>query len=80
MDTLAHTAIFGALATGIIFFQNYWGPGNQGDHIDLWNGARLTALDSWLRIHVRVGSFGLHSLGFGSDLEKSASTWFWAVT
>lgn len=27
---------------GIVFFQNYWGPGNQGDHIDLWNGSRLT--------------------------------------
>jgi hypothetical protein len=66
--------------TGIVFFENYWGPGNQGDHIDLWNGARLTALDSWLRIHARVGGFGLHSLGFGSDLEKSASAWFWAVT
>lgn len=23
---------------GIIFFQNYYGPGNQGDHIDLWDG------------------------------------------
>jgi hypothetical protein len=22
---------------GIIFCQNFWGAGNQGDHIDLWN-------------------------------------------
>jgi hypothetical protein len=23
---------------GIVCFQNFWGPGNRGDHIDLWNG------------------------------------------
>ncbi|MFC1586374.1 type VI secretion system amidase effector protein Tae4 [Fibrobacterota bacterium] len=23
---------------GIVYFQNFWGDGNQGDHIDLWNG------------------------------------------
>lgn len=23
---------------GIIFCQNFWGTGNQGDHIDVWNG------------------------------------------
>ena len=22
---------------GIIFCRNFWGPGNQGDHMDLWN-------------------------------------------
>ncbi|WP_074687063.1 T6SS effector amidase Tae4 family protein [Paracidovorax citrulli] len=33
--------------TGILFFRNYWGPGRQGDHIDLWNGSRVTALSSW---------------------------------
>lgn len=65
--------------TGVIFFQNYWGPGNQGDHIDLWNGNRLTTLDSWLRIHARIGNFGMHSLGFGSDLQKAQATWFWAL-
>jgi hypothetical protein len=27
---------------GINFFKDYYGPGNQGDHIDLWNGTRLT--------------------------------------
>lgn len=27
---------------GIIFFKDYWGAGNQGDHIDPWNGSRLT--------------------------------------
>ncbi len=67
---------------GIIFFQNYYGPGNQGDHIDLWDGSRLTSLDTWLRIHARIGGFGLHSLStsfFGSDFEKSASVWFWQL-
>lgn len=24
--------------TGIVAFRNFWGAGNQGDHIDLWNG------------------------------------------
>jgi Type VI secretion system (T6SS), amidase effector protein 4 len=22
---------------GIMFCRNFWGPGNEGDHIDLWN-------------------------------------------
>lgn len=28
--------------TGIVFFLNFWGAGSQGDHIDLWNGNRMT--------------------------------------
>lgn len=27
--------------SGIVFFRNFWGAGNQGDHIDLWNGKQL---------------------------------------
>jgi hypothetical protein len=27
---------------GIALFKNFWGPGNQGDHIDLWDGAEMT--------------------------------------
>jgi hypothetical protein len=27
--------------SGIVAFINFWGPGNQGDHIDLWNGQKL---------------------------------------
>ena len=65
---------------GVIFFQNYWGPGNQGDHIDLWNGSRLTDWRTWARIHMRVGEYGLHDLGAGSDFKKSASVWFWVVS
>lgn len=26
---------------GIVFFQNFWGAGNQGDHIDLWNSSQM---------------------------------------
>lgn len=65
--------------TGIIFFQNYWGTGDQGDHIDLWNGSRLTDWRTWARIHIRIGDFGLHNLGAGSDFQKAASVWFWAI-
>jgi hypothetical protein len=27
--------------TGIVACLNFWGPGNQGDHIDLWDGSNL---------------------------------------
>ena len=27
---------------GIIMFRNFWGTNNQGDHIDLWDGSRMT--------------------------------------
>ena len=26
---------------GIILCRNFWGDGNQGDHIDLWNGTEM---------------------------------------
>jgi hypothetical protein len=26
---------------GIVGFFNFWGPGNHGDHIDLWNGSYI---------------------------------------
>jgi hypothetical protein len=67
------------LEKGIIFFQNYWGAGSQGDHIDLWNGVRLTDWRTWARIHFRIGSYGLHNLGAGSDFKKAASAWFWKL-
>lgn len=31
--------------SGIVFFRNFYGPGNQGDHIDLWNGSRMPGPD-----------------------------------
>ncbi|HET9958480.1 MAG TPA: type VI secretion system amidase effector protein Tae4 [Polyangiaceae bacterium] len=27
--------------TGIVFFMNFWGRGNQGDHIDVWDGSDM---------------------------------------
>lgn len=60
--------------TGIIFFQNYWGPGDQGDHIDLWNGFRLSHPRSIAQIYLRIGPIGL-----GSDYRAAASVLFWAV-
>lgn len=60
---------------GIVFFQNYWGSGNQGDHIDLWSGHRLTDMLSWVRIHARFNSVGL-----GSDYRNAQSVWFWAMS
>ena len=59
---------------GVIFFQNYYGPGNQGDHIDLWDGHRLTHLRSIAQIYLRFGP-----IGFGSDYRKAESVWFWTV-
>ena len=26
---------------GIVFCQDFWGPGNTGDHIDLWDGTNM---------------------------------------
>lgn len=65
--------------TGIVLFQNYWGPGSQGDHIDLWNCSRLTDWFTWVRIHARIGSVGVHSITPLTDFEKSQSVWFWAL-
>lgn len=32
--------------TGIVVFQNFWGDGNRGDHIDLWDGEEMTYGDN----------------------------------
>lgn len=54
--------------TGVIFFKDYYGPNSQGDHIDLWNGSRLTELLSWFEFTFRNGR----------HYEK-ATVWFWPV-
>jgi len=59
---------------GIIFFQNYWGTGNQGDHIDLWNGTRLTHWSSWARIQLHISG------GSWSDYRKAEAIWFWGIS
>lgn len=61
--------------TGIIFFQNYWGRGSQGDHIDLWNGMRMTSAASWIRIH-----FNVHWQGIWDDFHKAEGVWFWSIS
>lgn len=66
--------------TGIIFFKDYWRRsgesfGNRsGDHIDLWNGSRLTAKNTWFRIQ-----WGIHWEGWASNYFDSAEVWFWKV-
>jgi len=60
--------------TGIIFLQNYWGVRHQDDHIDLWNGSRLTGLNTWTRIHLH-----LSWEGWFSNLKDSQAVWFCTV-
>jgi hypothetical protein len=71
-------------ARAVIYFADYWRrPGEKnpsGDHIDLWNGSRLTAsgLEGALVTIARF-SLGIDS-GFGfSDLGKSKTILFWEV-
>jgi hypothetical protein len=73
--------------TGIIFFENYWTRKNEtevnrsGDHIDLWNGARLTAsgfrgtLTTVARFTIGASSIP----GLYSDLSNSTQILFWEV-
>lgn len=53
---------------GVVFFRNFYGPGMQGDHIDLWNGWRLTSLTSLVSIYTPWGS-----------RYNKGSVWFWEV-
>ncbi|KRB79932.1 T6SS effector amidase Tae4 family protein [Noviherbaspirillum sp. Root189] len=59
---------------GIVFFQHYWGPDEQGGHVDLWNGSRLTDWTSWIRIHANMNIPGVWS-----DYKKAKSVWFWPI-
>jgi hypothetical protein len=77
--------------TGILYFENYWARNAKekadgkptGDHIDLWNGSRLTATGSsfFSTLGRRVG---LNSVGAGTDwgysnLRDSTEILFWEV-
>lgn len=53
---------------GVIFFRNFYGPGMQGDHIDLWNGWRLSALASLMSVYTP----------WGSSYHKG-TIWFWEI-
>ncbi|WP_354354099.1 T6SS effector amidase Tae4 family protein [Variovorax boronicumulans] len=60
--------------TGIVFIQNYWGEGRQGDHIDLWNGRRMTELMSYFRVQ-----WHLSWEGTLTDMRVAQAIWFWQV-
>lgn len=53
---------------GIVFFKNFYGLNLQGDHIDLWNGWRLSSLVSAISIYTP----------WGSHYDKG-EIWFWEV-
>ncbi|MGN7876261.1 T6SS effector amidase Tae4 family protein [Roseateles sp. 22389] len=62
--------------TGIVYFADYWTRGNEkvstGDHIDLWNGSRLTAsgLEGAAVTFLRFG-LGIESGPGFSSLSKA---------
>jgi hypothetical protein len=70
--------------TGIVYFADYWlRPGEKapsGDHIDLWNGSRLTAsgLEGALVTMARFG-LGINAGPGFSDLGQSRTILFWEI-
>lgn len=68
---------------GIVFFANYWARSGEtrapsGDHIDLWNGSRLTAsgLQGAVVTFLRFG-VGIDSGPGFSSLDNASSILFW---
>lgn len=71
--------------TGVVFFSGYWARKTDsagqttGDHIDLWNGSKLTSpgiggrLASFMRFTVGISS------AWYSDLGKSKQILFWEI-
>jgi hypothetical protein len=70
--------------TGIVYFENYWLREGEktpsGDHIDLWNGSRLT-MSGWAGVAQGVLRFSLGvDAGPGySDLGKSTRILLWSI-
>lgn len=66
--------------TGIIFLANYWQrPADKekartGDHIDLWNGSKMTSALSWIRVHL-----GISWDGYWSDFRLASKVLFWYI-
>jgi len=62
---------------GIVFFKDFWTRsgesfGNRsGDHIDLWDGNRLTDWRTWFLISSVFNT--------GGNYKKSKKIWFWRV-
>ncbi|OZG71824.1 hypothetical protein BTA51_19580 [Hahella sp. CCB-MM4] len=66
--------------TGIIYLADYWRRGSSessrtGDHIDLWNGTRMTDLSSYFR-----AQWGLSWDGYLSDYRKAKKVIFWPIS
>jgi hypothetical protein len=59
------------LKRGIIFFRNFWGPGSQGDHIDLWNRLYTTR-----ELQSIIGALIPSLSGYG----RSQEVWFWEMS
>ena len=74
--------------TGIVYFENYWYRTGEtktasGDHIDLWNGSRLTASATNNVRRLGIGSiqwlpWPLDAYNF-SDLASSTKILFWKI-
>jgi hypothetical protein len=60
--------------TGFICFHNFWGEGNQGDHIDLWDGTGVIR---------RENDPSLEGPGLADGaldyFERSEEVWFWPI-
>ena len=62
---------------GIVFFKDFWTRNGEsfrnrsGDHIDLWNGNRLTDWRTWFLISSTFNT--------GGNYNKSKQIWFWSV-
>lgn len=77
--------------TGIVYFADYWarnakeeaGDKPTGDHIDLWNGSRLTATGmsffSTMGRRLGIGSLGAGTSWGYSDLSRSSEILFWEI-
>ncbi|QYF95211.1 type VI secretion system amidase effector protein Tae4 [Massilia sp. PAMC28688] len=63
--------------TGIICFEDYYSAsaGSGGDHIDLWNGSRMTDLSSGLRTRFRI----VIPWNIWSDFGKSRKIRFFPI-
>lgn len=63
--------------TGILCFEDYYTPsgGSGGDHIDLWNGSKMTAVGSGLRARFGI----VIPFGVWSDLRKAKKIRFFPI-
>jgi len=60
--------------TGVVCFHNFWGVGNQGDHIDLWDGTGIIRRE--LDPSLEGPGMANGSLDY---FERAEEVWFWPV-